>query len=95
MKSVRVTIELTPDQREQVEPLLDALKEYWKSGKLGVSVGQLDGTSFEFTHAVFAVIDPVGAPKIHKVINEEYRRMKAEEAESVAAIRAGSFMPEI
>ncbi len=84
MKTVK--IELTVWQREQVEPLLDALKEYQRSGKLGVSVGQLDGTSFGFTHAVFAVIDPVGTPKIHKVINEEYRRMKAEEAETAAAI---------
>jgi len=90
-----VRIELTESQQEQVEPLLDALKEYQKTGKLGVSVGQLEGASFEFTHAVFAVIDPVGAPKIHAAINGEVRRMKAKEAEAASAIQVGSFMPEI
>jgi hypothetical protein len=96
MKTVKIA--LTESQREQVQSLLDDLKGYPKTGKLGVSVGQLDGTYFEFTHAVFSVIDPIGAPKIHAAINGEVRRMKAEEADaasaaSASAIQAGSFMP--
>jgi hypothetical protein len=83
-------IELTLEQREALRPLYEALKAEAAIGfGFGLTLGQLDregpefdseGQSIGFTHAGFAVLDHEGAVKVQKVVNQEIKRMKAEEA---------------
>ena len=85
MKTVKAMITLTPEQREAVQPLYDALKAMAPTG-LGMTIGQLGGEgsftqfNFGFSTAGFAVLDHAATVKVMALMKRELKRMALEEA---------------
>jgi hypothetical protein len=85
-----IKIVLTPEQREQLKPLREALGDKGKLGGVGSTIGQLGGEgSFEifdsnFTCAGFTVLDHEAATKVNKLIRKERKRMALEAARLTA-----------
>ena len=95
MKVKKALLKLTPEQREAVQPLYDALKEMAPTG-LGMTIGQLGGEgsftnfNFGFSTAGFAVLDHTATVKVMDLIKRELKRMAAAAEADPPVVQAGT-----